>query len=200
MRRRFVLPGTLLLSAALVLILAWQNRTLRERNLTLARMATEAYPGFVVPTVRATSITGDLVMLGEHPERGGRQVLLGFNTSCPYCLASLPAWETIAQAVQAAGTPTKVYGVSLDPLEATQAYVSRNHITYPVVLLSAKDPVLFRLGMVPSILVLDEYGRTTYFRVGALETSEAIDSVISVINAKPALEESTSQGLTRFGP
>jgi peroxiredoxin len=183
--RRYLLPVALAVAAALVLVLAAQNKKLRERNLTLQQMARDPYPGFIVPTVRAPLLTGDSVTLGETTEKGGRQVLLAFNTSCPFCLASLPAWQTVAAAAQAAATPTRVYGVSLDPLDSTRAYVDRHRITYPVVLLSSKDPLLFRVNKVPSILVLDEYGRTVYARVGALATGEATDSVLGAVTAAP---------------
>jgi peroxiredoxin len=194
---RSPLSIALAVSAALVLVLAWKNRQLRELNLALERMAREPFPGFIVPTVRAPLLTGDSVTLGEIRERGGRQVLLAFTTSCPFCLASLPAWQTIAAVAQGATNPTSVYGVSLDPLDSTRAYVNRHGMTYPVVLLSSKDPMLFRVTKVPSIVVLDEYGRTLYARVGALQTREATDSVIAAVTAgrirsKPEAELTTT--------
>lgn len=189
--------GGLLGCSVLVVLLAIENRQLTRRNEVLLRRTTGPYPGMIVPTVRSATLAGDTVVLGDATETGARQLLLIFNTRCEFCRASLPAWERLAATVREPGvTPTEVVGVSLDSVGPTRQYAAEHRLGYPVAFLSAKDPVLYRAQMVPTLLLLDRYGRTIYARRGLLDAPAAIDSVIAILRRPPAkpAADSTARG------
>ncbi|HEX8360754.1 MAG TPA: hypothetical protein VF613_11620, partial [Longimicrobium sp.] len=76
--------AALAVAAALVVVLARQNRELRADQTALLDRATVAYAGMWVPAVPATGVDGGELRLGE-PGPGGAQVLYFFTTTCRYC-------------------------------------------------------------------------------------------------------------------
>jgi peroxiredoxin len=104
---------------------------------------------------------------------------LFFTTTCPYCLASLPAWRRIAAADSAEPTRFDVIGVSLDSATATSRYAQVHALAYRVILLPERKLArLYRASSVPVTMVLDSAGRVLYARLGQLPL-QAADSVVS---------------------
>jgi peroxiredoxin len=138
----------------------------------------------VVPTFRALTLGGDSVTIGATP--GRRQVLLFFTTTCPYCLASLPAWRRIAAADSAEPTRFDLIGVSLDSAEQSSRYVMVHAVPFLVVMLPERKLArLYRASSVPLTMVLDSTGRVVYARLGQLPLQVA-DSVISAARGSAA--------------
>ncbi len=165
---------------------ARQNRALAEQNRVLARRAVEPRAGLFVPAYRAATLDGSTVVLGQ---LGQRQVLVFFNTTCPYCRASTPAWNAVAERLGDRPEIT-VYGIALDSTEAAKTYAAEHRLAFPVI--SQPDPrlvALYRVSSVPLILVLNEDGRMTYARLGALESAAAVDSVVTAAQARPPVAE-----------
>jgi peroxiredoxin len=151
-----------------------QNRALAEQNRVLTRRAVEPRAGLYVPAVDAATLNGTPVVLGQ---RGRRQLLFFFNHTCPYCRASLPAWNTIAGRV-AHEPEVAVFGVALDSTHVAAAYTAEHQLVFPVI---AKRDVrlvsLYRVSAVPLVLVVDD-GRVAYVRLGVLDAPLEIDSVV----------------------
>ncbi len=193
-----ILPYAALAAAAvLVVVLAQQKRTLirdvEKARFELRQARTEPLRGMYVPAFQASTLEGQPATIGEVPVQGGRQVLLMYTTTCPYCLSSIPAWKQLKAATDTmTSVRAAVYGVSLDSVDVTRQYITRHGLPYPTVRFpNQKVASMYRSGTVPVTLVLDEQGRTIYSRTGELKEKIAIDSVIAAIQWRPAPADTT---------
>lgn len=192
---RLAVPIALIVATALVVVLAVQNRLLRARYAELVERATLPHPGLVLPTFEAVTLAGERVTIGHTPPDES-QLLFVFNTTCPYCQVSLPAWNEIARSVGSRGRgQVAVYGISLDPPAATAAYADKYGLTFPVVTFpEPKLTELYRARVVPLVLVLDSVGRVVLSRAGVLASKPAVDSVLAV------LQQEGPKAADHFGP
>lgn len=175
--RALLLPVALLAAAALVVVLGIQVRAARAELQAEKRNAILPGTGQVVPTVRARTLDGDSVLLGEG-EPGTRQVLFIFNTRCGICVATLPAWTRVhARLVDEAGVA--VLGWSQDADSLTQRYAQQHELAFPIVVgLPLRYLKLYHGWAVPATLVVDHEGTVIYGRPGALSAG-AEDTVVS---------------------
>ena len=158
-----------------------QNRALTHANRVLLQRATQPHAGLFVPSYPAVTLDGTPVTLGAV---GHRQVVIFFRTSCPYCRASTPAFNALAERL-APDSTVAVYGVALDSVDTARAYAAEHGLRFPVIAELAPRLVgLYRVSSVPLILVLNEQGRMTYARLGVLD-SAAVDSVVTATDARP---------------
>jgi peroxiredoxin len=172
--------AALLLATGLVGLLASQNRGLRAERVQLIERARLPHPGLFLPEVVAPALDGSSVRLAGGA--GEPQLLLYFNTSCPYCLASLPAWERVRATL--AEDAVAIIGLSLDSAAATRGYAEEHELRFPVVLLEgARARALYRAGIVPQVVLVDGDGRVRYARPGVLEAGVALDSVLAAVYA-----------------
>lgn len=173
----------LLLATGLVIILSRQLDGTRKQRDLLVERSRSLQPGAYVPVQSTPTLDGSSVVLGEVAP-GTRQVLFVYNTKCPFCLASIPAWQRIAG--QLRGNPAaRVVAVSLDSLEVTRRYVRKHGLRYPsAILLDPRTASLYRFNNVPQTLVIDERGRVMHSRVGRLDVGAAADSVLAAV-ARP---------------
>jgi peroxiredoxin len=187
-----ILPYLALAAAAvLVVVLGQQKRSLIEQveqtQYQLRQARTEPMRGMWMPALQAPTLEGQAATIGEVPGEG-RQVLLMYTTTCPYCLSSIPAWKQIKAAADTmTSMRTAVYGVSLDSVDVTRKYIAQHGLPYPTVRFpDEKVAGMYRAGTVPVTLVLDERGRAIYSRTGELKDPAAIDSVMQAIRWRPA--------------
>jgi peroxiredoxin len=179
--RAVLLPGALLAAAALVVVLGMQLRAARAELQAEKRRGVFPTTGQVVPAVRARTLDGDSVLLGEGPP-GTRQVLFIFNTRCGICVATLPAWVRVCARL-AAATGVSVFGWSQDADSLTQRYVLQHQLAFPVVVgLPAKYLKLYHAWGVPATLVVDEDGNVLYGRPGVLSLA-AEDSIVVAVRS-----------------
>ena len=151
------------------------NRALAEQNRVLARRAVEPHAGLFVPAYPARTLDGAPVTLGA---LGQRQVLIFFRTTCPYCRASMPAFNALAARL-ASDSGIALYGVSLDSTVAARSYAAEHALRFPVIAQLVPRLVgLYRVSSVPLILVLNEQARMAYVRLGVLDSGAALDSVV----------------------
>lgn len=102
------------------------------------------------------------------------------NTTCQYCLATLPTWQAIAERL--VGAPgVGVYAVSLDPDSATEAYATAHALRFRMVRFpTPRAAATFRAAGVPITLALDSAGSVIYARGGVL-TRPAVDSLYAAL-------------------
>lgn len=188
--RAVLLPGALLVALtgalALVGVLTVQKNRLEARYEALRERATSAQPGQLLPWVPVTTLDGDTLTLGA-PAVGEPQILLLYTTTCPYCRATVPAWNEIAQRAQGA----RVLGIQLDAGSA-EAYRAEHGLTYEIV---AVDSVLarrlvswYRVRTVPLTLAVGEDGRVRYSRFGQIDDALMVDSVVAVLEAAAEMQ------------
>jgi peroxiredoxin len=193
------LPFVALAAAAvLVVVLGQQKRDLisqvEQTQLQLRRATTEPTRGMYMPAFQAAPLEGGAAAtIGELPAEG-RQVLLMYTTTCPYCLSSIPAWKQLTSAVDTmTSVRATVWGVSLDSVDATRQYITKHGLPYSTVRFpNDKVAAMYRAGTVPVTLVIDENGRTIYSRTGELKEKIAIDSVIAAIRWRPAPRDTSA--------
>ena len=82
-RSSVVLVVALLATSALVIVLGFQNRSLRDRTRELFAMTREPHRGFVLPTVNLETIAGDSVRLAKS-DSGHVQLVFVFSTNCTH--------------------------------------------------------------------------------------------------------------------
>lgn len=154
--------------------LVQRNHTLAQQNQALIRVI-EPHAGRYVPPYPVTTLSGAPVTLGA---LGHRQVLIFFRTTCPYCQASTPAFNTIAERL-APDSLVPVYGVALDSAGAARTYAAQHALRFPVIAqLNPRLVGLYRVTSVPLVLVVNEQGRLAYARPGVLQSAAAVDSVV----------------------
>lgn len=198
-----VLPLVALAAAAvLVVVLGQQKRALitqvEKTQMELRQARTEPLRGMYMPAFQASTLEGAPATIGEVPGEG-RQVLLMYTTTCPFCLSSIPAWKQVTAAVDTMkGTRATVYGVSLDSADVTRQYITKHGLPYQTVRFpSEKVAGMYRAGTVPVTMVLDEQGRTIYSRTGELREKAAIDSVVAAIQWRPAPPDTSAAARQR---
>lgn len=119
--------------AALIAVLAQQHRDLSRAYERLRRWATLPHAGFEVPAFSTSTLDGAHVTIGAAVTPATRQVLFIVRTTCPYCRATLPVWQRIADSLRRVSTPRiELYAISLDSADTTRAYMRTNHLSYPV--------------------------------------------------------------------
>ena len=176
---RLMLLSALVISTALVVVLARQRQSFEARYREVVARLQDPYVGMYVPAVRAPTLEGDLLLIGEAPH-AGRQVLFVFNTSCAYCLASLPSWKAVAERLDGEAN-VGLYGVSTDSLAVTRAYTAEHGLGFAVeTMTEAKVQALYHLQRVPQTLILDHEGRVIFTRLGPVEGDAAVDSIVAV--------------------
>jgi peroxiredoxin len=187
-----ILPYAALAAAAvLVVVLGQQKRDLirqvEKARYDLREARTMPTRGMWMPAFQAATLEGQPATIGE-VQGEGRQVLLMYTTTCPYCLSSIPAWKRIKAATDTmTSVRAAVYGVSLDSVNVTRSYIAKHQLPYPTVRFpNEKLAGMYRAGTVPVTMVLDERGRTIYSRTGELKSPAAIDSVMQAIRWRPA--------------
>lgn len=187
-----ILPLVALAAAAgLVVLLGWQKRGLITQNEELARrlqeVTTQPVRGEYLPAFAGATLEGDTVRVGETAP-GGRQVLLVYTTTCQFCLATIPEWKALAARLDTMrSVPVQVLGVSLDSAEVTLAYQREHALPYRTVRFpDEKTTSMWKAGMVPLTLVLDEQGRTIYSRIGEIRETATLDSIVEAVRWRPA--------------
>ncbi|MEX0692212.1 MAG: redoxin domain-containing protein [Gemmatimonadales bacterium] len=171
---RAVACGALLL----VVVLGLQVRELRTDAVALRERVRVVSTGDVLPPFEATSTDGVSVSVA-HGRANTLQVLLVFNTRCGFCAKNLPYWRGLVDSLRAAPS-TSVLGWSHDPDSLTVPYVAEHGLTFPVITPDSRWRSVFKVGRVPTTLVVGEGGRVRFARAGVL-TREAMDSVMSLV-------------------
>ena len=174
------------LAAALVVIVGLLGRIgdIREEFVKSRQRATLPHEGAFVPPVRAPTLTGDSITLGE-PRGADRQLLLVFTTTCPFCKATLPVWDSLADSIRRADPSVQIVGVSLDSAGLAQTYATDHQLSYPIVTLTAaRWRFLYRAGAVPQTVVVEAGGLVRYATVGKLTAGVVLDSVYRAVFAR----------------
>lgn len=187
--RRHAWPLVLVILAtaasALVVVLAFRMRDLGDevRRLRFERNLPRA--GDVAPPLRVATLGGDSV----HLARLGSdrwQLWFVFNTTCPFCRASVAGWKSIVARLPA-DSGVEVLGLALDSLDATRAYASAHHLPFPVAVLSARQAAMYRMAGVPLAVVLDTTGVIRFVHAGTVSASVA-DSVVALLGARSSAQ------------
>jgi peroxiredoxin len=179
----WMLVAALVAASCLVVVLSQRYRELSGDYQKLRVQATLPHAGTTVPTFRTATLQGRLVVVGELADSAARQVLFVFNTTCPFCRASIPVWQRLADSLGRLGG-VQVLAISLDPGDTTEHYVAEHAVRYPVLTFpQRKLKRLYRAVAVPQTVVLDWRGTVLYAKVGILD-SRSLDSVYTAVTGR----------------
>lgn len=167
-----------------VLLLARQNRQLGNRLTAALQKIGFPYAGMDVPAFTTTTLDADTVTVGAGPE-DSRDVLFLFTTTCEYCRASVPAWSEVAESL-ATIPSAEVFGVALDSADLVRPYAEEHGMSFPLLRFpNDKLPRMYGGRLVPTTIVLDGGGRVLWARVGELDRTTALDSVLGAARVFP---------------
>lgn len=174
-----LLDGVLVVLVLILSVILFSVSRTNKQLRSTPRQAVMARQVAFVPEFEATTLEGQPISLGRS------SVLLVFNTTCPHCRRSLPAWRILYDSL---ATELVVVGVSLDNTILTETYVDQHDLRFPVVTMEGpREKYLFGLGPVPQLLVVNDSGRVIYSRVGSVDAHLALDSVLVAIRSGSAL-------------
>lgn len=160
---RLLLHGLLIGLAAAVVLLAMENRSLRER--LPAPPPTHLEVGTRLPAMPVLDLDGSPRSLDPAGER--ESLFFLFTTTCPACLAHQATWREVYERV---GDRYEIIGVSLSALDATREYRERHELPFPVVV--ADDPrelaVTYQSFEVPMTVHVDRGGEVRQAWLGRL--------------------------------
>lgn len=183
-RTKRALPYVGLAAAlAVIVFLVYQQHQLEARLLQTQARLEWPHAGDYVPRFRAVSLSGDTLSVGA-PESAARQLLLVFNTSCPYCRASLPAWKRLAEEYRG-DRSVSVLGLATDPPADVRPYAREHGLEFPVTsFASPRQAALFRASTVPLTVVVASDGQVVYTWPGELSGRPAVlDSIRTALEA-----------------
>jgi len=172
----------LLVSALLIVRLSVELRTVTGNHAELLERLRSPHAGYMVPTFETETVAGERMTIGE-ASPGSRQLLLIFDTECPFCRASSAAWKEIAGMIRSRVRGTSVLGLAVDETDGPiRAYRREHGFDFPILRFpQPKLQRLYRATAVPLIVLLDSDGRVLYSRLGVLDEPAAIDSVLAAV-------------------
>ena len=183
MLKRVLFPAIVLLMTALVVVLALQNRQLRQIN---GQMAAQLQQTQLDAHGLAEGARPDPLALRTtqqtHVDIGGPravpQILYFFSTACRYCLASLPQLQEIATARGSA----ELVGVGLPPYDALADYAGRHALQFPIAIDQQGEVAKrYRATLTPMLMVIAADGSIRYKHVGQLD-AETVQAVAHAMN------------------
>lgn len=189
--RQWLSTFAIVLLAALVALLAWQNHALKAELDRLGTRLMQPQVGMWVPGIQADTLGDGSITLG----RSGKhyQVLYFFNPDCNYCLQSLPAVRRIGDVVNDAAATAEFVAVSNADRQATAAYARKHSLKMPVAIVS-NDRALasFKAKAVPLLLVVSGDGKVIHSHLGVLDPEHDPRVVSQAIAGKVRAERSPS--------
>jgi peroxiredoxin len=167
-------------TAFLVVVLVGQKNRLDLETRELGDRVRWHYPGLTLPVVSARTLSGEEVEVAN-PGSHGLHVLFFLNSTCAYCLETLPEWKRLAS--EFSESPgIEFFGVSVDTDSASRAYAAAHDLLFPVVVLSGEREVMvLRAEGVFQTAVVDGDGRVIYAYRGPLNRDRAAMDSLRVI-------------------
>jgi len=155
------------LLAILVLLLAQQNREMKDLLLPPEQVKTGDYFGCDDLEPENTSL---------HFDSSQKSVIFVFTTECSFCRENRLAWDLVSTMI--ISDSISVIGISLDSRQKTEEYI-QDSVSYPVYIVA--DPNSFRernrIRGVPQTIVRTETGIVEMIWTGPL-SDEDISEVI----------------------
>jgi len=173
-RFQAVLAGLAAGLAILVVLLAWQNLSLKRRLAAMqpAAPAPAFRPGDVLEPFDVLDAEGAAVTVPGGS--GAGTLLLAFTSTCPACRATLPAWSESARHAREAGLA--VVGVRLDAAAGGHAEPLPPDLGFAVYLPDPAAPgPLARIRSIPTTVLLDAAGVVQAEWTGALDATRAAE-------------------------
>lgn len=185
-RRQILLTCALCACAALVVVLAWQNRGLRA---DLEEVAPKPRVGMWVSAYPAKALDGREFVLGR--PSSALQLVYVFRPDCPHCKTSEPAVALIEQRLAQAHLPVELIGLSAASDANLGAYAQARRTVFPLIRLEAvKLFSLLQLNIVPALVAVDRDGYIRYVEIGEILGEDGAARVLQAVEA--ALGKSVS--------
>lgn len=178
-RRQFLLTCALCVCAALVVVLAGQNRALRQ---DLEETAPKPRVGMWVSAYPAKALDGRELVLGR--PASALQLVYVFRPDCPHCKASEEAVALIEQRVAQGHLPVELIGLSAASEAGMRTYAQTHKTAFPLIRLEAvKLFSLLQLNIVPALVAVDRDGYVRYVAIGEIVGEDGASRVLAAVEA-----------------
>jgi peroxiredoxin len=165
----------------MVFLLVRQLKEARDQYAGLLEANMHPAEGTFLPSVIAQTTGDSLVTLGIPRDESELQVLYFFNTTCAFCMESIPVVKQIADDLDSR-VGVSFYAVSLDSARTTRAYAAAHDLNFPVTYLpDDRSESYLRVGGVPLLLILGNRGEVLWSRIGVLGETFTADSLANAI-------------------
>lgn len=152
-------------------LLSKEYEKLRE---TLTKQTTPEV-GDAAPPFDTIDLQGNRINVGHNKSK--KQLLFIFSTHCGVCAEQLPVWDRLI--AQKRSDDYIVRGVSMDPADETKAYFEDRGQSFQIVLAPEKwFTRMYRVSVVPQVMVVSGEGIVEWVHVGALTQAE-VDELAS---------------------
>ncbi|MGY4517344.1 TlpA disulfide reductase family protein [Lysobacter sp. HA18] len=184
MRKDALLTVVLLVACALVATLAVQNRTLRSQFVAFIDESARPNVGDWMPNIAVHDAAGAAHTLGQ--PRDGLQVLYFFEPWCPHCRATAPTLRQLDAMLQREHRAVELIGISRASASERATYVDEQRFDFPIVPSTPRIGSLFRVHVIPLLVVVDRDGRVAYAHAGELNTRDEVDHLLTVVRRTDA--------------
>ncbi|MBL0937350.1 MAG: redoxin family protein [Gemmatimonadaceae bacterium] len=175
-----VLQVLLVVAVVLVGVLSVEVQALKPYQAQARRMRSFPHIGQWFPRTNLVTEKGDSLTIGETTS-GRAQVVIFFRTTCPYCLASLPAWKSMSDSLMKdQRSRFDVIWITGSNWDSTASYAAKHNLNYAIgQFVDTKMPMVLKARVVPLTVILDRFGRVEYVHVQAVTERSTVDSLYS---------------------
>jgi peroxiredoxin len=143
--------------------------------------------GVELPPVELTDLEGTPLELLPTKADPPATVLIILTTTCPYCMANVPIWNAIHDAL---GDQVNFAGLCLDDHDAARHFVERTRAEFPLLVVDDPRTFVADLGIhgVPQTLALDSNGVVQKIWGGGLTEDHVASILHDLQDLVPGLE------------
>ncbi|HUE85886.1 MAG TPA: conjugal transfer protein TraF [Vicinamibacterales bacterium] len=112
----------------------------------------------VVPSSPATGYsTGESIgpVPGVDFAAADRSLVMFVRSTCGFCTASMPFYQTMVRAARTTGAKVQFVAVSPEPVETTKSYLSLHRLNG----VAAAQATGFKIGGTPTLILVDSQGK-----------------------------------------
>ena len=164
------------------IVLSRQLRTIKGRPAAVAGTLAgppQTQAGDMVPAFKTVDLQGR--PSGIVYDLSKRYLVYVFSPSCEVCKHEIPMWGSIAADARAKNW--SVFGVSIDPLELTQAELKNRDLGFDVLIMpNMAVRRAYRVVSIPQVMLVNARGVVEWVHYGALRQDEMTE-LLTKINA-----------------
>src|SRR5665213_2590225 len=135
--------------------------------------ASSATKGAKAPNVTFTSLEGKQVPMSS---LAGKVVLIDFwGPTCPPCRQSLPFTQRLEDSFKGKGLV--VLAVTTEPKASVQAFLTKNHYSFPTYLDDGPIVDKFKIDAIPHTVIIDRTGHIASEELGLTPQAETIKAL-----------------------
>lgn len=177
-----VLMVAVLIAVGFNIVLSKQIRSIKARPAEVAGALAgppQTQAGDMVPAFKTVDLQGK--PSGIVYDLSKKYLVYVFSPSCEVCKHEIPMWGSLA--ADARAKQWSVFGVSIDPLELTQAELKNQDVGFDVLIMpNMAVRRAYRVVSIPQVMLVNARGVVEWVHYGALK-QEQITELLTKMNA-----------------